>query len=66
MKQNNLVILIDTSGNNPVIAKRIYRKGGHYYFPFPIVDKDGNEITEEQASRNDTKSINSRGNMRQK
>ena len=40
------VILLDSSGNNPVIAKRIERKKGEYYFPFPLYDKDGNEITE--------------------
>jgi hypothetical protein len=51
------VILLDSSQNNPVVAKRIKKKG-YWYYAFPLYDKDGNEITEEQASRNDTKSIN--------
>jgi len=47
-----MVILLDSSGNNPVIAKRIVRKTGHYYFPFPIYDKEGKEITEEHSCKN--------------
>jgi hypothetical protein len=39
-----MVILLDSSGNNPIKAKRIKRKDGQYYFPFPLYDKDGNEI----------------------
>jgi hypothetical protein len=58
-----MVILLDSSGNNPVMAKRIKREKGEYYFPFPLYDKEGNELTEEQAGRNDTKSIKSRRNV---
>ena len=47
-----MVILLDSSGNNPVIAKRIVRKTGHYYFPFPIYDKEGKDITEEHSCKN--------------
>ena len=51
-EHNKQVTLLDSSGNNPVIANRIERKKGHYYFPFPIVDKDGNEITEKDTECN--------------
>ena len=44
-----MVILLDSSGNNPVNAERIKRK---YYFPFPLIDEEGKDIIEEQAFRN--------------
>jgi hypothetical protein len=69
-----MVILLDSSGNNPVKAKRIKRKDGQYYFPFPLYDKEGNEITEHKRpyenaymyaleTQTDTKSIKSRRNV---
>ena len=62
------VILLDSSGNNPVIAKRTKRKDGQYYFPFPLYDKDGNEIPKSGnvpalETQTDTKSIKSRRNV---
>jgi len=64
-----MVTLLDSSGNNPVKAKRIKRKCGRYYFPFPLYDKDGNEIPKSgnilalETPTNDTKSIKSRRNV---
>ena len=63
-----MVILLDSSGNNPVKAKRIKRKDGQYYFPFPLYDKDGNEIPKSGniptlENLTETKSIKPRRNV---
>jgi hypothetical protein len=57
MTRTSQVILLDSSGNNPVIAKRTVRRTGQFSYRFPLHDKEGNEITEEQASRKKTKSL---------
>jgi hypothetical protein len=51
LTKKKLVKLQDTGNKNQTIAERT----GRFSYIFPLRDKDGNEITEEQASRKGTK-----------